>query len=1218
MAKPMARKKGAGASKAVAVTGEVLAKADAPRATEGGVMRPLDASMVSYSFGGKFDPNVRAADSAQGWFGPLQPMRASAPAAVMGRKFDFPSGYNLNTTSRPFEIGFAQLRGFAEVYDVLRLVIETRKDQLSRLKWAILPVEEPDAAKWQNPPNQDELMAKAKQITTFLRRPDRKLFWNDWLRELLEDLLVIDAPTIWKRRTRGGALWSLEIIDGATIKPVIDDWGRLAQDGPAYQQILHGLPAVNYTAQDIVYAPRNRRAHKVYGFSAVEQIMLTVNIALKRQMWQLQHWTEGNIPEALIGLPETWTPDQIATFQDHWDALLASDTAMRRRARFVPGTAAKSFTPTHVTGDDYGKAEEWLARVVCYAFGEDVTPFINQPNRATAESAAEEAVKNGLAPIQAWVKTLMDALIWDEFGEPGLEFKWQDDAPLDPTRLTSMLNEQVSAGLISINEARADLGKTPLKGRHWDVPMVKTGVGYVPVEPPAQSDGMGSMMDAAGENIGPPPPPEGYTLPNGELAQPPADAGTPEQKPPTPEETEIANAITDGMQTGDFSAYNKTKEEQEQAAAEAAAQGDMQADAAPAPEAGAADAAQAQDAAGEPDISTDDDDTDPDGGGDGGGGAPAPESTPDVAPEGAGDDVDPAVLDALAGMSPEDRQRVLQDAGMSEDDLAALAGETVGPGAEDGQAEEIAPLDTIAAPGEPPMTPAEQAEAGGVNDDAVAAEEMQPAPQAPTRSTSRGRAALDRLETTAARRRAVMSKVASDARQNAIDAAMQARMGGDLSKSSDDPKPGTRGAKRIDRHLKVPEGVYQRGKDRETWNLPRMVRGFPRRSVSHPGANVRDEVEEDRYYLRVRRDHEYQRDRRARRAFDRWQEAKAMGIAAGAANALAARAAAMAKADGVRGRWHGGGRGWDGHGGGGAGGARAEARRNVEAKVNAHRAAQAPSVAAEASRSRVESDARKPASRTARGRAAVEPTRQIGRGRSKDVFEHPRSANKVVVRMKRDPVTEAFLDFARDAHARKLPIARHLPKPSALKIDGDTVTYEAPRLAQNTTRVRIGRDENGFFLTGLPENHPQRQALLDAANAIEAHLKQSVPNARYYFDMGPQNFMLSSNGSFVINDPVELGGAMRKRTKSAKTHAAAAPSAVAKTDNPFGLADATVARFTDAERDALSKAVTGGVARRIAARIGDGDAANDLEKLAQRTDAKYRAARRAVGKDRAR
>jgi len=42
---------------------------------------------------------------------------------------------------------------------------------------------------------------------------------------LLEDLFVIDAPTLWRQRARGGELVALHPLDGATIKRVIDDWG---------------------------------------------------------------------------------------------------------------------------------------------------------------------------------------------------------------------------------------------------------------------------------------------------------------------------------------------------------------------------------------------------------------------------------------------------------------------------------------------------------------------------------------------------------------------------------------------------------------------------------------------------------------------------------------------------------------------------------------------------------------------------------------------------------------------------------------------------------------------------------------------------------------------------------------------------------------------------------------------------------------------------------
>src|SRR5579885_478057 len=276
------------------------------------------------------------AGSGADWFGPLAPLPPAAPAEVRGRQFDLPPGFNLQTRPRGYEpIGFLELRALADGYDLLRLIIETRKDQVARLGWRVRPRRTGFGG------GEDPRIAG---IERFFRRPDGEHAWDAWLRELLEDLLVIDAPALWCERDRAGRLLFLHPLDGATIKRVIDDWGRTPKPPlPAYQQVLHGLPAVDYTARDILYRPRNTRPHKVYGYSPVEQIIVTVNIALRRQVFQLQYYTEGNVPEALIGTPDAWTPEQIERFQTYWDSINAGNTAARRHAKFVPGGVAKTF-----------------------------------------------------------------------------------------------------------------------------------------------------------------------------------------------------------------------------------------------------------------------------------------------------------------------------------------------------------------------------------------------------------------------------------------------------------------------------------------------------------------------------------------------------------------------------------------------------------------------------------------------------------------------------------------------------------------------------------------------------------------------------------------------------------------------------------------------------------------------------------------------------------
>ena len=448
----------------------------------------LSPQDLTVSYGQAQFMSSRGEANASGWFGPLVPLAPIAPRDVAGRQLDFPSDYNIAVSPRAFEpITFFDLRALAETYDLLRLVIETRKDQIERIAWSLRP----------RPGTQSPGAARIKELTRFFHKPDGEHSFAAWLRMPLEDLLVIDAPTLWKQRARNGSLVALHPLDGATIKRVIDDWGRTPQafigkDGAliypaAYQQVLKGYPAVDYAARDLIYAPRNLRPGRVYGFSPVEQIVMTANIALKRQIFTLTHFTESNIPESLIGVPESWTPDQIKNFQDYWDAYFTGDLAARRRAKFVPGGVAKTFIQTKEP-ELKNLFDEWLARVVCYAFSVSPQAFVHQQNRATGETQKELAEEEGLWPVLKWVKRLIDRVLLEDFGEEGIEFVWGEDARIDAAKQAQVLTSYVAAGILTRNEARAQIGAAPVAEPAADELLVTTGSGPVALDVAAGSN----------------------------------------------------------------------------------------------------------------------------------------------------------------------------------------------------------------------------------------------------------------------------------------------------------------------------------------------------------------------------------------------------------------------------------------------------------------------------------------------------------------------------------------------------------------------------------------------------------------------------------------------------------------------------------------------------------------------------------------------------------
>ncbi len=436
----------------------------------GGTKTPIDSAAILQATGqvsgyGRVSYSVAGVDTA--WMSPgqpLQPLADDPKFQTRGRLFDFPVNVNMVPRTRTNEqVTFEQLRALADNWDLLRTVIENEKDNLAKLKWKFKPKDE-----------KDQPDDRCTALTELFQMPDGEHVWEDWLRMILEDMLVIDAATIFPVSNKGGdAIYGFEPVDGATIKRIIDGTGRTPlPPSPAYQQIMKGIQTVEYTRDQLIYRPRNIRTNRIYGFSPVEQIVMTINIALRRQVNTLSYYTEGNVPDLIFGVPSTWQPDQIKQFQDWWDALNSGQT--KHKGRFVPDGVKPYNTKDITLKDDF---DEWLARIVCFAFSTAPTPFIKQVNRATAQSAQEDAQAEGLLPRMNWVRNLINYIVWKYFGFKDLEFDWDMEAALDPLEAAQIDDINVRNATSSVDEIRQKRGDKPIGMG----PAVFTATGPVPV-----------------------------------------------------------------------------------------------------------------------------------------------------------------------------------------------------------------------------------------------------------------------------------------------------------------------------------------------------------------------------------------------------------------------------------------------------------------------------------------------------------------------------------------------------------------------------------------------------------------------------------------------------------------------------------------------------------------------------------------------------------------
>ena len=199
-------------------------------------------------------------------------------------------------------------------------------------------------------------------------------------------------------------------------------------------------------------------------------------------------------------MPAGWTPDQIKQFQDYWDTEFSGDLARRRKAKFVPGDTAVKIQQTKEP-EQKNDFDEWLARIICYAFSVPPQWAVKLMNRATADNQSAQAEDEGLEPTKEWVKDLIDEIIAEEFASPDLELVWLAEDDNDLGKNEAALENRLKLGALTLNELRDALGLDPYTNAAADRPMVLTATGYVPIEAGMDGQGAAPRTDGQGGNI---------------------------------------------------------------------------------------------------------------------------------------------------------------------------------------------------------------------------------------------------------------------------------------------------------------------------------------------------------------------------------------------------------------------------------------------------------------------------------------------------------------------------------------------------------------------------------------------------------------------------------------------------------------------------------------------------------------------------------------------
>jgi hypothetical protein len=427
--------------------------------------------------------------------------------------WEYPVASNLQLQGQR-EIPWGTLRAAAKS-PLVRPIIRKRARDLTKLPWDISVkrsvIEE--AARLSGDGSADAATKLAKSLAPDIARcrsfwenpdPGAGLDFGDWYTQLIEDQLVLDAVAIYPETTYDGTLYGFRSVDGATIKPLLNEYGRRpVAPYPAFQQILYGFPRGEftadvgiddpdvYTADQLIYRRQYVRNNSPYGLSPVETALLDIDLFLKRHGWMRSEYTEGTLAEAYLktyGETQTqWSPQQLLEYERELNDSMSGSNGERHRMRMLPPgwEAQQNGDVSERYKSDY---DLYIIQLVCAHFGERAermgftvgkgalggTGVANQSDEVSAES--------GLFPDAKWWMRQFTSMSHRYLGmSPDLEFRFLDVEQEDLGEQDEMASNRVQQGRVTYNEERDRLGLPRYSDPLADIPVIVTRKGVQPL-----------------------------------------------------------------------------------------------------------------------------------------------------------------------------------------------------------------------------------------------------------------------------------------------------------------------------------------------------------------------------------------------------------------------------------------------------------------------------------------------------------------------------------------------------------------------------------------------------------------------------------------------------------------------------------------------------------------------------------------------------------------
>ena len=463
------------------------------------------ASLVS-SFRSLYQrpPERIAGIDPENWGSPFQPVQPFGPPNAEPRQFQTWSGQNLIFTPRSdAEYTAADLKALAS-YPLARICIENVKDTVTRAPWEIQMRARPNETRKQVQQRAADNKETLITLNRFFEYPDREHNWQEWLRPLLDDMLIIDAGSVLLRKTSSGELAECAVIRGEMITRYVDENGFTPMPpSPAYAQNYWGIPWCDLTTDQLVYkprniAPRNTLSSQLYGLSPTEQMAPEIEIGIARMEFVLSYYRDGSVPGVVQVVPRGTAPDKIQEAMEWMNSQLAGNLAARNQWRLIQGFNEPGkpdqieFTKEPLLAGLY---DEKHIREIAFGYGTSPQRLMKMI-RTEGKGASDSAEVEGTLPWVLWVKGIVDFIIQRKMGLTDFEIALNPYAEPEQLKNAAALTMLVSNPILTPNEARKRVGEELRPEPDADRLGVISGTGFLPIGIPSVQAGV--MIDEKG------------------------------------------------------------------------------------------------------------------------------------------------------------------------------------------------------------------------------------------------------------------------------------------------------------------------------------------------------------------------------------------------------------------------------------------------------------------------------------------------------------------------------------------------------------------------------------------------------------------------------------------------------------------------------------------------------------------------------------------------